>query len=43
MEQITDRWHEFLNKFNLIITYREDKGNQVADALSRSAYPAGES
>ena len=37
------RWHEFLSRFNLIITYREGKENQVADALSRFAYPAGES
>ena len=37
------RWHEFLSRFNLIVTYREDKENQVADALSRFAYPARES
>ena len=35
--------HEFFSRLNLIITYREDKENQVADALSRFAYPAGES
>ena len=27
----------------MIITYPEGKGNQVADALSRFAYPAGDS
>ena len=37
------RWHEFLSRFNLIITYREGKENQVSDALSRFTYPAGES
>ena len=36
------RWHEFLSRFNLIITYRPGQENQVADALSRFAYPAGE-
>ena len=36
------RWHEFLSRFNLIITYRQGGENQVADALSRFAYPAGE-
>ena len=35
------QWHEFLGRFNLIITYREGKENRVADALSRFAYPAG--
>ena len=36
------RRHEFLSSFNLIITYRPVEENQVADALSRFAYPAGE-
>ena len=36
------RWHELLSRFNLIITYRPGEENQVADALSRFAYPAGE-
>ena len=34
--------HEVLSRFNLIITYRPGEGNQVADALSRFAFPAGE-
>ena len=36
------RWHEFLSPFILIITYRPGEENQVADALSRFAYPAAE-
>ena len=36
------RWHEFLSRFNLIITYRAGKENQVAEPLSRFAYPAGD-
>ena len=35
------RWHEFFSRFNLIITYRPCEENQVADALSWFAYPAG--
>ena len=37
-----ERWHEFLSRLNLIITYRPGEENQVADALSRFAYPAGD-
>ena len=37
-----ERWHEFLSRFNLIITYCEGKKNQAADALSCFAYPAGD-
>ena len=36
------RWHEFLSRFNLIITYRSGEENQVAEDPSRFIYPAGE-
>ena len=36
------RWLEVLSRFNLIITYRPGEENQVVDALSPFAYPAGE-
>ena len=36
-------WYEFLSRFNLTITYREGRESQVAHALSRFAYPDGES
>ena len=35
------RWHEFLSKFNLLVTYVPGKEHQFSDALSRWAYPAG--
>ena len=34
------RWHQVLSRFNLIIQYLPGKSNNVADALSRWAYPA---
>ena len=36
------RWHEFLSKFNLTVEYLPGKTNQVADSLSRWAYPASQ-
>ena len=36
------RWHEFLSKFDLHVTYIPGCYNTVADALSRWAYPASE-
>ena len=35
------RWHEFLSRFNLMIEYTPGPENQVGNALSRWAYPAG--
>ena len=36
------RWHEFLSKFDLHVTYIPGRYNTVEDALSRWAYPASE-
>ena len=36
------RWHEFLSKFDLHVTYIPGRYNTVAEALSRWAYPASE-
>ena len=36
------RWHEFFSIFDLHVAYLPCKYNTVADALSRSAYPASE-
>ena len=36
------RWHEFLSKFDLHVTYIPGRYNTVAGALSRWAYPASE-
>ena len=35
------RWHEFLSQFNLSVVYIPGEKQEVADALSRLAYPAG--
>ena len=34
-------WHEFLSRFNLMIEYTPGLENQVGEALSRWAHPAG--
>ena len=36
------RWHEFLSRFNLQVIYVPGKHNQIADSLSRWAYPASQ-
>jgi hypothetical protein len=36
------RWHEFLSKFDLTVEYLPGKVNEVADSLSRWAYPASQ-
>ena len=36
------RWHEFLSRFHLHVTYIPGRYNTVADALSRWGYPASE-
>ena len=36
------RWHEFLSKLDLHVTYIPGRYNTVAEALSRWAYPASE-
>ena len=36
------RWHEFLSKFDLTVEYLPGKVNEVADGLSRWAYPASQ-
>ena len=35
------RWHEFLSRYNIVVVYKPGPDNQVADGLSRWAYPAG--
>ena len=37
------RWHELLSKFNLTVLYIPGKDNDVADAMSRWAYPVSKS
>ena len=34
------RWHEFLSRYNIVVLYKLGKDNDVADAMSRGAYPA---
>ena len=36
------RWHQKLSRFNLTICYVPGKDNEVADAMSRYAYPASQ-
>ena len=36
------RWHEFLSRFNLQVIYVPGKHNEIADSLSRWAYPASQ-
>ena len=35
------RWHEFLFRYNIVVVYKPGKDNDVADEMSRWAYPAG--
>ena len=35
------RWHEFLFRNNIVVVYKPGKDNDVADRMSRWAYPAG--
>ena len=35
------RWHEFLSWYNIVVVYEPGKDNDVADGMSRWAYPAG--
>ena len=35
------RWHEFLSRYNIVVVYKPGKDNDIADGMSRSAYPAG--
>ena len=35
------RWHEFLSRHNVVVVYKPGKDNDVADRMSRWAYPAG--
>ena len=35
------RWHEFLSWYNIVVVYKPRKDNDVADGMSRWAYPAG--
>ena len=35
------RWHDFLSRYNIVVVYKPGPDNQVADGLSRGAYPAG--
>ena len=35
------RWHEFLSRYNIVVVYKPGKKNDVADGMSRWAYPAG--
>lgn len=37
---IRSRWHETLSQFNLQVEYIQGKDNDIADAMSRYAYPA---
>ena len=34
-------WHEFLSRYNVVVVYKPGKDNDVADGVSRWAYPAG--
>ena len=36
------RWHEFLSKFDLTVEFLQGNVNEVADSLSRWAYPASQ-
>ena len=42
LARIRGRWHEFLSKFDLHVTYIPGRYNTVVDTLSRWAYPASE-
>ena len=35
------RWHEFLSWYNIAVVYKPGVENDVADGMSRRAYPAG--
>ena len=35
------RWYEFLSRFNIVVVYDPGKDNDIADGMSRWAYPAG--
>ena len=35
------RWHEFLCRYNIVVVYVPGKDDDVADGMSRWAYPAG--
>ena len=35
------RWHEFLSRYNIVVVYKPGPDNQLADGLSRWAYPTG--
>ena len=35
------RWHEFLSQYNIVVVYSPVKDKDVADGMSRWAYPAG--
>ena len=34
-------WHEFFSRYNIVVVYKPGKDNDVADGMSRRAYPAG--
>ena len=35
------RWHEFLSRCNIVVVYQPAEDNDVANRMSRWAYPAG--
>ena len=35
------QWHEFLSRYNIVVVYKPGVDNDVADGMSRWAYPAG--
>ena len=36
------RWHEYFSRFDMSVEYVPGKSNEVADSLSRWAYPASQ-
>ena len=35
------RWHEFLSQYNIVVVHKPVKDNDVADGMTRWAYPVG--